>query len=81
MAKYRDLTDEILEGGCDDCRGPFEFWGFSSDYRLLRCLNCRVVKFFERKSELNVGTWPEEPHTARSGQEAASSSTATGAAA
>ncbi|HBK78675.1 MAG TPA: hypothetical protein DDZ83_03145 [Nitrospinae bacterium] len=33
---------------CRPCTGPLEFWGYSGEFRILRCLSCRVVRFIQK---------------------------------
>ncbi len=48
MTRYREVTDLDRQEPCGECRGPFEFWGISPEFRLFRCLTCRVVRYFGR---------------------------------
>ncbi len=46
MTRYREVTDFDRREPCGECQGPYEFWGFSPESRLFRCLTCRVVCYF-----------------------------------
>ena len=39
---------------CDDCQGPFELWGISTNFRLLRCKACGTVCFVDWTDPLPV---------------------------
>lgn len=48
---------------CEKCEGPFDLWGISTDFRLLRCRECGTVCFVDWSDPLQVHKeFPQETY-------------------
>lgn len=65
------LVSQILEvkndTTCSHTEGPFEYWGKSSKYKLIRCKSCNVVLFMAPEELKNLDI--SEPSETDAGQD------------
>lgn len=45
--KKSAMPKETKVVACEKCEGPFELWGLSSEFRLVRCQTCGTVCFVD----------------------------------
>lgn len=49
MSLSSHILEEKKDRSCEPCEGPFEHWGSSSMFQMVRCESCKLVQFFEPK--------------------------------
>jgi hypothetical protein len=42
------MGPEMNNTPCNKCKGPFEFWGLSTESKAYRCITCQVIHFLPK---------------------------------
>ncbi len=70
MSLSSHILEEKKDHSCEPCEGPFEHWGKSSGFQMIRCKSCKVVHFFEPGEIQNLEiSNPRPAETDPSGQD------------
>ena len=54
MSLVSHILDMKNDNSCSHCEGPYEYWGRSSKFQMIRCKSCRVVHFMEPDELKNI---------------------------